>query len=55
VTDGESRDLAAKLNLPVTYADSRIISRFRVGAVPAIIQAQGKLILVEEVKVASSR
>ena len=54
VTDGESRDLAAKLNLPVTYADSRIISRFRVGAVPAIIQAQGKLILVEEVKVASS-
>lgn len=54
VTDGESRDLAAKLNHPVTYADSRIISRFRVGAVPAIIQAQGKLILVEEVKVASS-
>ena len=55
VTAGESRDLAAKLKHPVTYADSRIISRFRVGAVPAIIQAQGKLILVEEVKVASSR
>ena len=55
VTGGKSRDLAAKLNRPVSYADSRIIDRFRVGAIPAIIRAQGKLILVEEVKVASSR
>lgn len=55
VTGGKSRDLAAKLSRPVSYADSRIIDRFRVGAVPAIIRAQEKLILVEEVKVASSR
>lgn len=50
-TGGSSRELAEKFNRPVSYADDRVTKRFRVEAVPAIIQAQGKLIKVEEVKI----
>jgi conjugal transfer pilus assembly protein TraW len=52
-TGGSARELTEKFKRPVSYADNRLTIRFRVGAVPAIIQAQGKLIQVEEVKVAT--
>lgn len=52
-TGGSSRELTEKFKRPVSYADNRLTKRFRVEAVPAIIQAQGKFIQVEEVKVAT--
>ena len=52
-TGGSSRELTERFKRPVSYADNRVTKRFRVEAVPAIIQAQGKLIKVEEVKIAT--
>ena len=48
ITEGPFVDLREKLGRKVFYSDQRIVDRFNLVAVPAVISQSGKMILVEE-------
>lgn len=48
LTGGAYRSLGRKLNLPLFYADSRIIERLRISAVPSVVRQEGRAMVVRE-------
>lgn len=48
LTEGPYRSLGKKLDGPLFYADSAIIERLRLSAVPSVVQQEGKVMVVHE-------
>lgn len=48
LTEGPYRSLGKKLDVPLFYADSRIIERLRLSAVPSVVRQEGKVMVVRE-------
>lgn len=48
LTEGPYRTLGKKLDVPLFYADSAIIERLRLSAVPSVVSQEGKVMLVNE-------
>ena len=51
LTEGSYRKLGRKLDAPPYYADTRVIGRLQLAAVPSVIRQEGKMLLVEEIDV----
>ena len=51
ISDGSYYDLIKKFRRPVYFADSRIIGRFRLKAVPSVIRQKDKYMEVQEVAI----
>ena len=49
LTEGRYGRLEKKLNVPLFYADSRIIERFKLAAVPSVVKQEGRVMVVREV------
>jgi conjugal transfer pilus assembly protein TraW len=49
LTGGSYTDLAQRLRRPVFYADHRLVRRFNLQAVPAVVRRQGSLMEVREI------
>ena len=54
LVEGSYAEVAKKLDRPVFYADKRIINKFNLKAVPAIVYQDGVFMKVEEVALCSS-
>lgn len=48
LTEGPYRTLEKKLDVPLFYADSAIIGRLRLSAVPSVVRQEGKVMVVNE-------
>jgi conjugal transfer pilus assembly protein TraW len=55
ISGGKYRDLALKLSRPVYYANSRVVDRFKLEAVPSVIVQKGNLLEVTEYDVESRK
>lgn len=51
LTEGPYRTLEKKLDVPLFYADSAIIERLRLSAVPSVVRQEGREMVVSEVAV----
>lgn len=51
LTEGSYRKLGKKLDVPLFYADSTIIGRLRLEAVPSVVKQEGRSMMVTEVAV----
>lgn len=51
ITGGSFASTAKKINRPVFYADSRLISKFQLKAVPSVIRQSGRMMEVSEIYV----
>lgn len=51
ITEGSAVKQSESLGRPVYFADSRIVDRFNLQAVPSVVRQDGKLMLVEEIDV----
>ncbi len=51
LTEGHYRSLGEKLDVPLFYADSTIIGRLRLSALPSVVRQGGKSMVVTEVAV----
>lgn len=49
LTEGRYGLLEKKLNVPLFYADSRIVERFKLVAVPSVVKQEGRAMVVREV------
>ena len=54
ITDGSYYDLFTRLKRPVFYADARIVERFRLSAVPAVVHQRENLFEVREIAILST-
>lgn len=48
LTEGPYRSLGKKLDVPLYYADSLLIERLRLAAVPSIVRQEGRVMVVHE-------
>lgn len=48
LTEGPYRTMGKKLDVPLFYADSSIIGRLRLSAVPSVVRQEGKVMVVNE-------
>lgn len=48
LTEGPYRSLGKKLDVPLFYADSLLIERLRLAAVPSTVRQEGKVMVVHE-------
>lgn len=48
LTEGPYRTLGKKLDVPLFYADSAIIERLQLSAVPSVVRQEGKVMVVNE-------
>jgi conjugal transfer pilus assembly protein TraW len=48
LTEGPYRSLGKKLDVPLFYADSTIIERLRLSAVPSVVRQEGRNMIVSE-------
>jgi conjugal transfer pilus assembly protein TraW len=48
LTEGRYRSLGKKLDVPLFYADSTIIERLWLAAVPSVVRQEGKVMMVHE-------
>lgn len=55
LTEGHYRKLGKKLDVPLFYADSTMIDRLRLSAVPAVVRQEGKVMVVQEFTLPSGR
>ena len=55
LTEGHYRKLGKKLDVPLFYADSTMIERLRLSAVPAVVRQEGKVMVVQEFALPSGR
>jgi len=51
LTEGHYRSLGEKLDVPLFYADSTIIGRLRLSALPSVVRQDGRSMVVTEVAV----
>lgn len=51
LTEGNYGRLGKKLNVPLFYADSRIVERLQLSAVPSVVKQEGKEMVVREIAV----
>jgi len=51
LTEGNYGRLGKKLNVPMFYADSRIVERLQLSAVPSVVKQEGKEMVVREIAV----
>lgn len=51
LTEGRYGRLEKKLDIPLFYADTQIVDRLKLKAVPSIVRQEGKLMMVREVAV----
>ncbi|MFZ2948045.1 MAG: hypothetical protein WA003_01050, partial [Desulfuromonadaceae bacterium] len=51
LTEGNYGGLGKKLNVPLFYADSRIVERLQLSAVPSVVKQEGKEMVVREIAV----
>jgi conjugal transfer pilus assembly protein TraW len=49
--EGNYGRLGKKLNVPLFYADSRIVERLQLSAVPSVVKQEGKEMVVREIAV----
>lgn len=48
LTEGSYRSLGKKLDVPLFYADSMLIERLQLTAVPSVVRQEGKVMVVHE-------
>ena len=48
LTEGPYRSLGKKLDVPLFYADSTIVERLRLSAVPSVVRQEGRNMVVSE-------
>jgi conjugal transfer pilus assembly protein TraW len=48
LTEGSYRSLGKKLDVPLFFADSMIVERLRLSAVPSVVRQEGKVMMVHE-------
>lgn len=48
LTEGPYRSLGKKLDVPLFYADSMLIERLQLTAVPSVVRQEGKIMVVHE-------
>lgn len=48
LTEGRYLSLGKKLDVPLFYADSTIIDRLRLSAVPSVVRLEGRVMMVQE-------
>lgn len=51
LTEGQYGRLGKKLDVPLFYADSRIVERLRLVAVPSVVKQEGRTMVVKEIEV----
>jgi conjugal transfer pilus assembly protein TraW len=51
LTEGRYRSLGRKLDVPLFYADSTIIGRLRLSAVPSVVKQEGRIMVIREFEV----
>lgn len=51
LTEGNYGRLGKKLNVPLFYADSRIVERLQLAAVPSVVKQEGKEMVVREIAI----
>lgn len=51
LTEGHYGRLGKKLDVPLFYADSRVVERLHLAAVPSVVKQEGKVMVVREIAV----